>query len=458
MYRIYAGDSHSVQRRLHEQFGPVIRIAPDEVVTTDPEALKKIYRNQGPLSKTDFYTVWGAPGLSEQVDNFVQTDERKHSNYRRIVNPVYSLSNVLKSEAYINEVSDLFLQRMDEHAGRAEVVDLGQWLQMYAFDVIGEIFFGKTFGFLRNSEDHGTYIASLDALIPFVCTVAVAPWHIRPFVGALIAIVPAAVAAARSLDLIRTATLTAVGGRMKSIQEGVPQRGDIMNQLFDIVHEKGEKVNFSHREIALETYSAMFAGSDTTAVAFRTTFYHLMRHPTAMAKARNEIDAAIAEGSLSSPIKYSETISALPYVCASIKEAMRMHPSVGLSMPRYAPEGGVEIGGKFIRAGWRVGMNPAVFHHEEKVFGPEADEFRPERWLESPEDWKAMDRNLLTFGAGTRTCIGKNISLLELHTLVPEILRRFDLQMSHDRPWSTCNRWFHKQDGLAVRVKRRKNV
>lgn len=130
MYRIYAGDTHTVQRRLHEQYGPIIRIGPDEIVTTDPAGLKKIYRNQGPLSKTDFYWVWGAPGISEQVDNFVQTDERKHSSYRRIVNPVYTLSNVLKNEAYINKVSELFLQRLDEHASRNEVIDFGHWLQM----------------------------------------------------------------------------------------------------------------------------------------------------------------------------------------------------------------------------------------------------------------------------------------------------------------------------------------
>ncbi|OAL00128.1 cytochrome P450 [Phaeosphaeriaceae sp. SRC1lsM3a] len=458
MYRIYAGDSHSVQRRLHEQFGPIIRIAPDEVVTTDPEALRKIYRNQGPLSKTDFYTVWGAQDISEQVDNFVQTDERLHSNYRRIVNPVYTLSNVLKSEMYINKVSELFLQRLDEHASRNEVMDLGHWLQMYAFDVIGEIFFGKMFGFLHNSEDHGAYIASLDALVPLLCVIAIAPRHLRPFIGALMAIVPAAVAAAKSLDSIRTAALAAVGGRMKSIRDGSSQRGDMMSQLFDIVHEKGEKVNFSHREVTLESYSAMFAGSDTTAVAFRTTFYHLMRHPAAMAKARGEIDAALAEGSLSSPIKYSETINKLPYICASIKEAMRMHPSVGLSMQRHAPESGIELAGKFIPAGWRVGMNPAVFHYEKSIFGADADEFRPERWLVSPEEWKAMDRNILTFGAGTRTCIGKNISLVELHTLVPEILRRFDLQLTHDRPWSTSNQWFHKQSGITVRLARRELV
>lgn len=113
------------------------------------------------------------------------------------------------------------------------------------------------FGFLRNSEDHGAYIASLDKLVPFVCQIAIAPSYLRPLISAMMAVVPAVAAAAKSLESIRTAALAAVGGRMKSIQEGTPQRGDMMNQLFDIVHDKGEKVDFSHREVALESYSAM---------------------------------------------------------------------------------------------------------------------------------------------------------------------------------------------------------
>jgi cytochrome P450 len=136
-----------------------------------------------------------------------------------------------------------------------------------------------------------------------------------------------------------------------------------------------------------------------------------MKNPKALEKAHKEIDEALAAGSLSSPIKYSETTTKLPYVCASIKEAMRMHPSVGLSMQRYAPKGGIELAGKFIPEGYRIGMNPAVVHYEQGVFGDDANEFKPERWLVADAEWKAMDRNLLIFGAGTRTCIGKNVSL-----------------------------------------------
>jgi cytochrome P450 len=152
-----------------------------------------------------------------------------------------------------------------------------------------------------------------------------------------------------------------------------------------------------------------------------------MKHPKVLAKAHAEIDAAFAEGSLSSPIKYSETTTKLPYVCACIKEAMRMHPSVGLSMQRHSPKGGIELAGKFIPAGYRIGMNPAVVHYEKSAFGQDADQFRPERWLVSPEEWRAMDKNLLVFGAGTRTCIGKNVRIcVSTQRLYSQITNRLD--------------------------------
>lgn len=135
-----------------------------------------------------------------------------------------------------------------------------------------------------------------------------------------------------------------------------------------------------------------------------------MRNPEKLKKAQAEIDTALTAGSLSSPVKYSETTTKLPYICACIKEAMRMHPSVALSMQRYAPEEGIQTAGKFIPKGYRVGLNPAVVHYDKKVFGQDADKFRPERWLVSEEEWRAMDKNLLIFGAGTRTCVGKNVS------------------------------------------------
>ncbi|KAF2195063.1 cytochrome P450 [Zopfia rhizophila CBS 207.26] len=452
MYRIYVGDMDKVQRALHQKYGPLVRIAPNEVSCAEPTVIPKIYRNQAPLQKTDFYPIWGGTEISKQPDTFTCLDERVHSNYRRIVNPVYTLSNVLKNEEFINKCTNLFVQRLGEHADRKEDIDLGKW---YAFDVIGEIFFGRMFGFMENSHDHGVFIASLDALMPVLCIAAIGPAYLRPLVTGSASAIPAALKAAKSVDDIRKAAIAATNQRKKDIEDGVVPRNDLLQQLFGIVREKGEKVNFTHNEATLESWVAMFAGSDTTAIGLRSCFYYLMKNPKAQTKALAEIDAAVAANVLSSPIKYSETTTKLPYICACIKEAMRLHPSVALNIQRHAPVEGIVLSGKHIPKGYRIGVNPAVVHYDKGAFGEDADQFKPERWLVGEERYKAMEKSLLIFGAGTRTCIGKNISLTETYKLVPEVLRHFTLEMAHDRPWKTSNRWFNKQTDIIVKVKRR---
>ena len=133
VWRIYKGDMEHVQRDLHQRYGPLIRIAPNEVACADPEAIKKLYPTQSPLTKTDFYPAWANGTFSKHADHFCVTDEKAHSERRRIVNHVYSLSNVLQSEGYIDECSRLFIQRIGEYADEGRVMDLGEWLQWYVY-------------------------------------------------------------------------------------------------------------------------------------------------------------------------------------------------------------------------------------------------------------------------------------------------------------------------------------
>jgi hypothetical protein len=105
--------------------------------------------------------------------------------------------------------------------------------------VIGEIFFGDMFGFLQNSEDHGAFIASLDALMPVLCISAIAPSCLRPVIMMSAIVIPAASKAVKAIDGIRKAAVEAAGKRLKSIEDGTPVRNDMLQQLFEIVQEKG---------------------------------------------------------------------------------------------------------------------------------------------------------------------------------------------------------------------------
>ncbi|KIW22183.1 uncharacterized protein PV07_12094 [Cladophialophora immunda] len=439
------------QRRLHQKYGTLVRIAPNECSCSEPEAIKKLYRTQSPLAKTDFYSVWGNQSFSKYPDHFSVTDEKLHAKRRRIVNHIYSLSNVLRSEEYIDVCSRQFLKQLDGFAKSGRSVDLGEWLQWYAFDVIGELYFGRMFGFMEKASDYGKYIASLDTLMPVICLSGIAPAYTRPLILASSVFSSNVRKALKAIDHIAAAARQCVAKRLEGISSGNPSlRRDILHQLLEISQNKAKEVDFGVHEVEYEAYVALFAGSDTTAIAMRAIFYFLFKSPQAYQKLQAELDDAVANGKISSPVKYAEAIE-LPFLCACIKEGMRLHPSVGLTMPRLVPRGGLDLGGYHIPEGYRVGMNAAVVQRDPLIFGKNPEEFIPDRWLEG--DGKNMDRYMLNFGAGTRTCIGKNISLSEIHKLIPSVLRQFELELVDcESEWRTADFWFNKQTGVYVKM------
>ncbi|MCJ1330893.1 hypothetical protein MMC10_007580 [Thelotrema lepadinum] len=169
------------------------------------------------------------------------------------------------------------------------------------------------------------------------------------------------------------------------------------------------------------------AGSDTTAISLSAVFYCLLQNPTKLGL-RKEIDQHVEEGKISNPVTFSEAQN-MPYLQAVIKEALRLHPASGQLLAREIPIEGTTLAGYFFPQGTTAGMSPWVYHMDSTVFGDQPNEFKPERWLGDLRQTAIMDTNLLSFGAGARTCIGRNISMLGMVKVVPQILRQFDLEL-----------------------------
>ncbi|KAI4732928.1 hypothetical protein E4T50_16508 [Aureobasidium sp. EXF-12298] len=202
----------------------------------------------------------------------------------------------------------MLMQRLDDFAASDTVLDLGQWLHWCAFDIVGELFFGKTFGFMAEGRDYQSYIESLDALVPVLCQAAVAsPTGQRIILGTA-AINPATRKAVAAIKHIENAACQSVDSR---IEEGETGRQDLLGHLLDIMRSKGDKVDFGVGEVRLQAYSALFAGGDTTAIELRAVSYHLLEHPDIMHELRTELDTASREGRLSSPPRFAEA-SKLP--------------------------------------------------------------------------------------------------------------------------------------------------
>jgi cytochrome P450 len=189
--------------------------------------------------------------------------------------------------------------------------------------------------------------------------------------------------------------------------------------------------------------SMAFAGSETTAISLAAVFYFLLKNPEKLERLRAEIDDAARAGVFSDGdtglVTWHES-QRLPYLDACIKEAFRLHPAAGLPLERIVPKEGTEIAGHFVKGGTIVGCSAWVIHKNPEIFGDNVEDYRPERWLadeakaktvagrEAEEQRiKEMNGTMIQFGMGSRTCIGKNISLLEIYKLVPSMLRRFDV-------------------------------
>ena len=82
---------------------------------------------------------------------FSTRDPHYHKEVRSSVASKYSLASLRQMEPLVDECSELFATRMNESLG--QTVDLGTWVQWYAFDVIGQITFMKQFGFMQNRND-----------------------------------------------------------------------------------------------------------------------------------------------------------------------------------------------------------------------------------------------------------------------------------------------------------------
>lgn len=202
----------------------------------------------------------------------------------------------------------------------------------------------------------------------------------------------------------------------------------------------------------------IFAGSDTTSITLTATLFSIIKRPDVLRTLRAELDQAAQNGELSDPPLFSET-QKLTYLQAVLKESLRLHPAVGFPLWREVPSGGATISGKYFPAGTNVGMNPWVAHRNRHVWGVDAEDFRPERWIKSSEDrLRGMHAMFMPFGLGSRTCIGKNISLLEVSKLIPQILRKFDLDIvrgvGQDGELTSRCAWFVKQKELLVNVKK----
>ncbi|KAK3291405.1 cytochrome P450 [Chaetomium fimeti] len=437
------GRARELGKTLHKKYGPVVRVGPNEVWLNSGDAFKNIYSAGSGYDKSDFYlaTALNKPRFDwrlnahfpDTLDFLSEFDVNRYRLQRRLSGPLYLASNMRRFDSAVENVTKAAVAELKALKG-AEV-DLKEWMHIIAVECLGAVVLSWSPKYLQNRSDGGTstqsYLGwkrkSVFGLFPTVTKISFisktlsrvfsniwgvtfkTPKNFRPFF----------------IPVYRKASK-----RIANALRNAPQRGaekasgdDLLEDLINLHKERPAFKEAYLRRLAVTNFGA---GHETMCSALTAAMAMIGTHPEVLRRVVEEV-----RDTASSPA-YDNTSAHLPYTQASIKEAQRLYPVIGMSLSRRVPRTGLVLHGHFFPPGTTVGCNPAALHRNTDLFGNDAGEYRPSRWLqdENPDTVRAMERTNLTWGGGMRTCPGRHLAELVLHKVVPALMKEFDLEIT----------------------------
>ncbi|KAI1360188.1 cytochrome P450 [Xylaria arbuscula] len=277
-YHLCAGDIVSVLSRAHETYGPVLRIAPDEVLFTSSRAWDDIYGTRPGKPEMDKDTpLYKSPTAPHSI---VTVDGELHRFYRRLLAKGFSDAALREQEPVIQRNINLMVEKLHEEVAEGRTPEMTAWFNYATFDLIGELAFGETYGCLDNSQYHPWVEMILEVMKLRAMTHAVGyyPWtfHI------LMWFVPKS---------LRDKFVT----HRKYTHDKVQRRMDRKIDYKDLTTNLFDAQNGLERyQIDGNCSTLIIAGSETTATALSATLYFLTQNEIAKHNVIDEIRNAFS--------------------------------------------------------------------------------------------------------------------------------------------------------------------
>ncbi|ORY75715.1 cytochrome P450 [Leucosporidium creatinivorum] len=447
---------------LHEKLGPLVRIGPNEVSVRSADDISLLYGFSTKFYKAgDYYDAWKPPIPVKHPGHFPTLDPAVHAKYRRPVAGVYAMRQVLASEEYVEgPVSDLLLL-LDDAAEAGKPFDIGAAMHYFAYEVVFELAFGGSLGFLKKGEDIGLLIDSLHAVTKFGHVKGQLPSGCKQLLST-----PAGRRFSRWVtksvwghkgdpNVIWETASQRVATRWQEREDGKPEgRKDFLSAFMEATDPDTGK-RYSQFYVTLEAMD-MLVGYYCKRTSSRPLSAHGEPASASTCPSRDLGDARRGSHHLPAFLCLSRQARVHPGLREGGPSAhhgdRRYTPSSGPPGDSLSPDGAV-IAETFLPGGTIVGMSAFVTHTDFAAFGPTARQYKPERWLSVERG--ELEKKLLTFGAGTRVCIGKNVSLVEMAKLIPTIIHNYDLSFATTEKWRVWEGWFNGHSDFLVNLQRR---
>lgn len=310
-----------------------------------------MYAPANKFPKSSFYYPFGNPDKNG-ADLFNGLDIAEHSAKRRRVANLYSLTTLLSYEQYIHNQSAILCEKLRSFASSESVIDVPTWMQLYAFDVIGEMTVGESFGFMEAGYDEIGILKAIHDGSVYGSRVGIFS-ELHHYLGLMVGLFKLEIPFDVVLRFISRNIALRRSGEKSS------DRADFLSKLLTL--RQADKLQ--EIDVVTTMGANIAAGSDTTAISLSSVIYNLTTHPDCLAKLRAEIKDFTARGALSHPTKYAEA-QRMPYLQAIIMETLRLHPATGQPLTRVVPSGGTRMLDRLIPAG--VSMTSLSYNRRER--------------------------------------------------------------------------------------------
>lgn len=341
---VLRGQLPMVVQALHEQYGEVVRITPDQISFTNPDAWKDVYgiRPGQPQRPKDKRMLSVGPN---SIRSILHTDDYHHTRYRRALAHGFSEASLQRQEPIVKGYIDLLIRRLREQTkvrgggggGGDATVDMVRWYNFTTFDIIGDLAFGESFGCLDASEYHFWV-----AVIFSHFRTAVWANFLRRIPGGLWLmklLVPRAVQRDKTTQNQLTEAMV-----QSRIAKGSGDRPDFLS---NVLKHQGTEKGMTVEELVSNSHVLILAGSETTATLLSGVTYYILTVPGVLDKLKAEVRGAFSS---EDEITWS-AVNQLKYTLAVLNEALRMYPPVPFGFPRVVEGEGAFICGRWVPGG-----------------------------------------------------------------------------------------------------------
>ncbi|UMM15539.1 hypothetical protein L5515_012947 [Caenorhabditis briggsae] len=382
--------------------------------------------------------IQGNPEKDDRA-NLFSAQGYRWKRLRAIASPTFSNNSLRKINLTVEDCAIELLRHIEEQTTGGEPINMLQFYQEFTMDVIGRIAMGQIDSqMFRNPllnfvkaifADNRKHIPLIGGVFPVLAQIFRYFMLKFPFLGA-----------ANFIHVHKT-MVSAVHNRIaqreedknNGIEPGEPQ--DFIDLFLDaraedVEHFGESNADFSKSssynnrqlttmEVVGQCTVFLIAGFDTTALSLSYSTFLLATHPEIQKKLQEEVDIECPD----SVITFDQ-LSKLKYMDCVIKETLRLYPLGTLANSRRCMRA-TKLGNVEVEVGTMVQVDTWSLHTDTKVWGDDAKEFKPERWLLPETDKISQKGGYIPFGLGPRQCIGMRLANMEEKILLSHILRKY---------------------------------